>query len=477
MKLRGPEAFASGEGTQIAQSSCVACAHFRLVLLLLLQGLMGISAGCQDSPTATGPRTLRVKADGSGAFPSIKAAMERAESGDVISLAPGTYTWTAHAATTHSMIVMKSGVTLLGEAGPEATIIDAEDIGRVVLCEGAKVRIEGVTLQHGVAIGVARLPIIPSSGGAIYADETSELTIVNSVIRNNRLPAGYGRGAGIYCFRASMRDCEIYDNTCRLECGGVGIYCLGFLELAKCRIRNHFAWDDGGAIGGGVVALEGFIEDSWFESNQAIGSVGARGGALALDTGTVRRCVFINNRAEVTREEAFEHAYGGAVGVAGTCKILGCIFAGNVAIGGGLAGAGGAIGSASRDPLEVWRCTLIGNQAGTRGSPGLSTIPIGGVAAVNGTLSSSIVAWNEGLAVNGAVVTRCTDFFGNTLGDSLRGQEDGGNFSADPLYCAGDPILTRDFSLRSDSPCVPGAHPNAGCGLVGASLVGCPSPE
>jgi hypothetical protein len=89
-------------------------------------------------------------------------------------------------------------------------------------------------------------------------------------------------------------------------------------------------------------------------------------------------------------------------------------------------------------------------------------------------VASCIVVWNEGLAVNNDVVTRCTNFFGNTLGDSLRGQEEGGNFSADPLFCSPDPIGTRTFSLRADSPCVPGTHPNAGCGLVGASLVGLP---
>jgi hypothetical protein len=46
-----------------------------------------------------------------------------------------------------------------------------------------------------------------------------------------------------------------------------------------------------------------------------------------------------------------------------------------------------------------------------------------------------------------------------------------GDFQEDPLFC--DPVL-GDFSLRSDSPCLPGNHPQGwDCGLVGAFTEGC----
>jgi hypothetical protein len=47
-----------------------------------------------------------------------------------------------------------------------------------------------------------------------------------------------------------------------------------------------------------------------------------------------------------------------------------------------------------------------------------------------------------------------------------------GNFSADPLFCN-----EGDFTLRSDSPCLPGNHPDgADCGQIGARGQGCEAP-
>ena len=46
-----------------------------------------------------------------------------------------------------------------------------------------------------------------------------------------------------------------------------------------------------------------------------------------------------------------------------------------------------------------------------------------------------------------------------------------GNFSADPLFCDPD---NGDFTLSSQSPCLPGNHPDgADCGLIGALGQGC----
>jgi hypothetical protein len=50
----------------------------------------------------------------------------------------------------------------------------------------------------------------------------------------------------------------------------------------------------------------------------------------------------------------------------------------------------------------------------------------------------------------------------------------GGNFALDPRFCSVDPLATGDFSLRSDSPCAPGNHPDGfDCGRIGAVNVQC----
>jgi len=69
-------------------------------------------------------------------------------------------------------------------------------------------------------------------------------------------------------------------------------------------------------------------------------------------------------------------------------------------------------------------------------------------------------------------VISCTNIFGNSGGDDLCGTDDGGNFSADPLFCAEADVEHR---LTSSSPCAPGNHPGGLCddALIGALSAGC----
>jgi len=60
----------------------------------------------------------------------------------------------------------------------------------------------------------------------------------------------------------------------------------------------------------------------------------------------------------------------------------------------------------------------------------------------------------------------CNDIWGNSGGDDWEGEDLGGNFSLDPLFCD---LAGNDFRLQPASPCWPGAD----CGLIGASDVDC----
>jgi hypothetical protein len=65
----------------------------------------------------------------------------------------------------------------------------------------------------------------------------------------------------------------------------------------------------------------------------------------------------------------------------------------------------------------------------------------------------------------------CTNLFGNAGGDWIPA---GNSFSADPQFCG--LVGSHNYYLQSDSPCVPGNHPNGdACGLIGALPVLCGS--
>jgi hypothetical protein len=142
---------------------------------------------------------VRVNPSGTGDAPTIQAAIAAASPGDTILLAPGTYAWAAdQAASPQSMISMRPGLTLLGEAGPGLTVLDALGMTRVIECANTgPVRIESVTLTHGRA----------SVGGGLLADAGSIPTLDHCVVYDNHVDGG--RGAGVSAARATLRDCLV----------------------------------------------------------------------------------------------------------------------------------------------------------------------------------------------------------------------------------------------------------------------------
>ncbi|MBM3319544.1 MAG: right-handed parallel beta-helix repeat-containing protein [Candidatus Eisenbacteria bacterium] len=221
------------------------------------------------------------------------------------------------------------------------------------------------------------------------------------------------------------------------------------------------------------------------------------GGALAvkrLAPGglfSVERCVLEGNEAE---------AGGGAFLWGGEGVFRGCTFRNNLATDGGgaycfLCDAGSG--------ARFEECVFYGNDypleaVGGYGAGVFFSRSVGRVESCTfaqnrawygaGILASdeadieveaSLLAFGargNGLAVFGAdvAITRC-DIFGNAGGDwvgpiaGLLGVDC--NFSEDPLFCA---MGENDFSLRSDSPCLP--ENNDGCGRVGALPLGCEAP-
>jgi hypothetical protein len=141
-------------------------------------------------PALAHARTWYVKPDGTGDAPTIQAAIDSAESGDEVVLAPGRYTWSSQGGQGEPgilefMVVLKPGITLRGESGPENTVLDAEGRGRVVDCSGpGQMRIEGLTVTGGGG----------SPGGGIAATRDAQPFIANCIVRNN----DSGGGGGVF---------------------------------------------------------------------------------------------------------------------------------------------------------------------------------------------------------------------------------------------------------------------------------------
>jgi hypothetical protein len=124
-----------------------------------------------------------------GDYTTIQAAVDAASNGDVILVAPGTYTGTG------GEVVNTDGkaITIKASGTPEETIINGGGAGarRVITCssdEGADTIIEGFTITGGAA----------NHGGGIYCYYGSP-TITDCTISGNTASIG----GGIYCWSNS----------------------------------------------------------------------------------------------------------------------------------------------------------------------------------------------------------------------------------------------------------------------------------
>jgi hypothetical protein len=261
-----------------------------------------------------------------------------------------------------------------------------------------------------------------------------------------------GVGGGVYCQSAVIRDCTIRGN--RVSGGG-----------------------EGGASGGGIAAVGANIVDCRIEGNLNFGGYyGAEGGGGSMRNCTMTRCMVMGNRTTGNLG-----MYGGGLECSGS-TIGECVFVANYVRGGGGFGVevwgGGAIAMRftyqPENPNTITNCTFIGNVAEQDRSIGIA--PVGGILLQwGGEVHNCIFAENTGAACHApTAVFSCNDLFGNSGGNAVCGTDAGGNFSADPQFCATDPATSLNVTLQSDSPCAPGNHPNGfPCGLIGSGPVGC----
>jgi hypothetical protein len=232
--------------------------------------------------------------------------------------------------------------------------------------------------------------------------------------------------------------------------------------IRDCVITQMWAW-----IGGGVFC-EGSGSNPLFERcaiewNEAINGAGlfAYDGAFP----EIRQCRFMRNEAQLFT--------GGIHAVEAGFLLQECLLIGNRTwiLSGATAGAIYCVGA---EGFVVEGCTIIRNRSES-GAAGVEVDPPG-----HGSISNTIVADNGGPGISGGGITTvsCTDAYDNDGFDMAGYLDGGGNFSLSPKFCDPQGPFPLEWPLRSDSPCLPGNHPDGvDCGLIGAFGEGCSPPN
>jgi hypothetical protein len=203
-------------------------------------------------PCSVVARTWYVKVDGSGDAPTIQSAIDSAGMNDTILLAPGVYSWSNQGTgNDFGMIRMMYGapaLTIRGEMGAEATILDGETYGRIFFFQGyyrgtpGGLTMDGLTFLQGYATQEGNLV-----GGAFTAHLSSPV-IRNCIFRENWAEQGGGvwyGGVGSPLFENCLFESNVADY-------GGAIFAINTPEavtISKCVIRSNDA-TRGGAIYG-----------------------------------------------------------------------------------------------------------------------------------------------------------------------------------------------------------------------------------
>jgi predicted outer membrane repeat protein len=184
------------------------------------------------------PRILHVPAE----YPTIQAAIEDAFDGDIVLVAPGTYTGDGN----RDIYFLDKTIIVKSESGPEDTIIDCngsyEDPHRAFnfhTTADVTPTLDGFTITNGYNY---------REGGAIYAHHT-DFTVNDCIFTHNNSGSSKNFGGAIFCDVGSPKitNCTFTDNSAGGAGGAIFFWnCTSVIE--NCAIAQNFSGRHGGAI-------------------------------------------------------------------------------------------------------------------------------------------------------------------------------------------------------------------------------------
>ncbi len=186
--------------------------------------------------------TYLVLPDGTGDFPTIRAAVESSGDGDIIELGDGVFTGEGN----RNVSYMGKPITIRSQSDdPELCIIDCEALGRGFLFqqqEDTLSVLRSVTIRNGLVTGAYP----GSAGGGILTDMADPL-IERCMVTDCR--ADYGGGIAIDTYLQPgpiVRDCTIVRNEAVIRGGGIDVH------QSHPRIIRTTVADNAAPVGGGV---------------------------------------------------------------------------------------------------------------------------------------------------------------------------------------------------------------------------------
>jgi len=195
-------------------------------------------------------------------YPTIGAATDAAVSGDVVWIAPGTYSETIN--------VHGKGITVRG--GGPGVIIDGASLSDSLLVaksgEGVDTVIDGLTFRNGrVGSTLISSPSLRVGGGAYI--ESASPTIRNCTFEQCR--AQYGGGGYFYAFNGLVDSCTFRFNTALEDGGALQLFdgaSDGRAVITNCLFESNVSGNDGGALH--LVSVGGHaLQDCIIRQNQA----------------------------------------------------------------------------------------------------------------------------------------------------------------------------------------------------------------
>ena len=238
---------------------------------------------------------------------SLATALHTMANADTIYLAAGTYT----ASGAEVVLLDTQGVGLLGgwdgapagavKRDPVAheTILDGENVRRVVKVSAASVTVDGCTIRHGDgagtaaecggAVGCGGGVLVSASGATISACRVVDNTADSAVPTDWELGMG-GGVMGYYAHGLAIRDCVIAGNVASVRSagrgGGISLVGSHSTTIAGNRIVDNAAsLEQWASAWGGGVALESggttaVVEDNLFRGNRARPQGSSQGNAF-----------------------------------------------------------------------------------------------------------------------------------------------------------------------------------------------------
>ncbi len=188
--------------------------------------------------------TYLVSPDGSGDFPTIQAAVDAAQDGDILQLADGTFLGDGN----RGIDLRGKSLTIASVGGnPDACVIDCEHDTwgiRTNMAAGAQVTISGITVVDGNGHGEWF-----RQGGAVTAWGGLS-TIEDCVFHDNH--ADFGGALSAVSTNLVLRECEFHDNGTPFgsgDYGGGAIFCwLALATVTDCHFGPFDVSERGGHI-------------------------------------------------------------------------------------------------------------------------------------------------------------------------------------------------------------------------------------